>query len=196
MKYSVHVRCPDGPGCGKPHRADGSWNARDGSVGFAARIPTPEGKAATKAAVDHASALLDLGTDEQTRARIGGMIYAPRSWRKTGRSRCATGPRQSCGQRRSARSGAPAAGMTCSGPRRSAMTAGRRGASRPRTPLVIWTGRGASAGRGELMSIFSRLARGVKVRRGRPGVRSARRARRRRLPGTPRPARPPRAFPG
>ena len=87
MKYSVHVRCPDGPGCGKLHRADGSWNARHGSAGFAARIPTPEGlkplkrfgypsKAAAKAAADHASALLDLGTDDATRARIGGMIYA------------------------------------------------------------------------------------------------------------------------
>ncbi len=87
MKYSVHVRCPDGPGCSKLHRADGSWNARHGSAGWAARIPTPEGakalkrfgypsKAAAKAAADHAGALLDLGTDEQTRARIGGMICA------------------------------------------------------------------------------------------------------------------------
>ncbi len=89
MKYSIHVRCPDGPGCPKLHRADGSWNSRHGSAGWAARLPTSNGvrpfkrfgyqsKAEAKAAAEHCGKLLDLAADDATRARIGDLIAAAR----------------------------------------------------------------------------------------------------------------------
>lgn len=57
MKYSTHPLCgctdpdtgkPYGQKCPKLHRADGSWNSRHGSMGWAARIPTTSGTKAVK----------------------------------------------------------------------------------------------------------------------------------------------------
>jgi len=93
--FSVHVRCactgPDGKPLGQKcpdlWRKDGSWNARHGSAGFATRVPTGTGtrlvkrfgygsKTEAKNAAEHIGKLLDLGTDDATRARIGDMIAA------------------------------------------------------------------------------------------------------------------------
>ena len=86
MKYSIHVRCPDGQSCPDLWRKDGSWNSRHGSAGFAIRIPTSGGtrlvkrfgypsKAEAKDAAEHVRELIGLaGADGATRARIGDMI--------------------------------------------------------------------------------------------------------------------------
>ena len=87
MRYSVHVRCSCGPGCTKLLRADGSWNSRHGSAGFACRIPAGTGtrplkrfgytsKAEAKAAAEQVGKLLALASDEVTRAKVGDMIAA------------------------------------------------------------------------------------------------------------------------
>lgn len=87
--YSIHVRCacPKGQRCVELWRKDGSWNSRHGSAGYACRVPTSTGtrllkrfgyasKAEAKDAADHVGRLLDLGTDDATRTRIGDMIAA------------------------------------------------------------------------------------------------------------------------
>jgi integrase len=90
--YSTHVRCPDPQGqeCPKLWRADGSWNSRHGSAGWAARIPTSRGTklvrrfgygsmAAARQAAQHAGQLLDLaGADATLRAKIGDLIATTR----------------------------------------------------------------------------------------------------------------------
>jgi integrase len=89
FSYSTHVRCacPQGQKCPELWRKDGSWNARHGSAGFACRIPTSGGtklvkrfgyasKAEAKAAAEIVGRMLDLGTDDATRARIGDMIVS------------------------------------------------------------------------------------------------------------------------
>ena len=51
MKHSTHFRCACrdadgqllGQSCPKLRRADGSWNSRHGSAGFACRVPTTAG---------------------------------------------------------------------------------------------------------------------------------------------------------
>jgi hypothetical protein len=87
FSYSIHVRCadPEGQKCPELWRKDGSWNARHGSAGYACRIPTSGGtrlvkrfgyasKAEAKAAAEIVGRMLDLGTDDATRTRIGDMI--------------------------------------------------------------------------------------------------------------------------
>lgn len=96
LNYSVHVRCsctgPDGrllgQKCPALWRADGSWNPRHGSAGFATRIPTSAdvkplkrfgyaSKAEAKADAEAVGKLLDLaGADSTTRNRIGDMVAA------------------------------------------------------------------------------------------------------------------------
>jgi integrase len=95
MNYSIHVRCacrgpdgkPAGQSCPQLWRADGSWNPRHGSAGFACRVPTTAGtrllrrfgypsKAGTKSAAETVGKLISLGSDEATRQRIGDMIMA------------------------------------------------------------------------------------------------------------------------
>jgi integrase len=89
MKFSVHVKCacPEGQKCPQLWRKDGSWNSRHGSAGFATRIPTSQGvrplkrfgypsKTEAQSAAEAAGTLIDLGTDDATRQRIGDMIAA------------------------------------------------------------------------------------------------------------------------
>jgi len=89
MRYSIHERCQHGQECPQLHRKDGSWNSRHGSAGWAARIPTSAGtrlvkrfgytsKKAAEAAAGHAGKLLDLATDDVTRAKIGDLIAGTR----------------------------------------------------------------------------------------------------------------------
>ena len=86
---STHVRCAclKGQDCPKLWRKDGSWNSRHGTAGWARRLPTSEGTklvrqfgysstAGAKAAEKDVGKLLDLGTDDITRSRIGDMIAA------------------------------------------------------------------------------------------------------------------------
>jgi integrase len=87
MRYSIHERCQHGQECPQLHRKDGSWNSRHGSAGWAARIPTSTGtrlvkrfgytsKKAAEAGAEHAGKLLDLATDDVTRAKVGDLIAA------------------------------------------------------------------------------------------------------------------------
>ena len=96
MKYSTHPLCgctdpdtgkPYGQKCPKLHRADGSWNSRHGSMGWAARIPTTSGtkavkrygyasKAKAEASAEQVGKLLDLATNDVTRRKIGDLITA------------------------------------------------------------------------------------------------------------------------
>lgn len=98
MKYSTHPLCgctdpdtgkPYGQRCPRLHRADGSWNPRHGSMGWAARVTTTSGtkpvkrygyasKAKAEAAAEQVGKLLDLAPDDITRARIGDLIVAAR----------------------------------------------------------------------------------------------------------------------